>query len=50
MLTPVPVPVPVQTIHSRACLNVSDIQSTAQKSPCVNTFFEAITKKKKRRL
>ena len=33
-----PVPVPSQAIHS-------DIQSTAQKSPCVNTFFEAIAKK-----
>ena len=35
-----PVPVPSQEIHSRAGLNLhySDIQSTAQKSPCVNTF------------
>ena len=35
-----PVPVPSQAIHSRACLNShhSDIQGTAQKSPCVNTF------------
>ena len=35
-----PVRVPVQAIHSRACLNLhhSDIQSTAQKSPCVNIF------------
>ena len=35
-----PVPVPAQAIHSRACLNLhhSDIQSTAQTSPCVNTF------------
>ena len=42
-----PVPVPVQAIDSRPCLNLhhSDIQSTAQKSPCVNTF-EAIAKKK----
>ena len=33
-------PVPSQAIHSRACLNLhhSDIQGTAQKSPCVNTF------------
>ena len=32
--------VPVQAFHSRACLNLhhSDIQGTAQKSPCVNTF------------
>ena len=39
VLTPVPVPVPA--IHSRACLNLHDcdIQSTAQKSPCVNTFL-----------
>ena len=38
---PVLTPVPVQAIHSRACLNLHhcDIQSTAQKSPCVNTFF-----------
>ena len=43
-----PVPVPSQAIHSRAGLNLhhSDIQSTAQKSPCVNTFFEAFAKKK----
>ena len=35
-----PVPVPSQAIHSRTGLNLhySDIQSTAQKSPCVNTF------------
>ena len=35
-----PVPVPVQAIHSRACLNLhhSNIQSTAKKSSCVNTF------------
>ena len=39
-----PVPVPSQAIHSRTGWNLhySDIQSTAQKSPCVNTFFEAI--------
>ena len=49
---PVLTPVPVQAIHSRACLNLHhcDIQSTAQKSPCVNTFFEAIAKKKNRNL
>ena len=37
---PVLTPVPVQAFHSRACLNLhhSDIQGTAQKSPCVNTF------------
>ena len=36
-----PVPVPSQAIHSRTGLNLhySDIQSTAQKSPCVNTFL-----------
>ena len=46
---PVLTPVPSQAIHSRACLNLhhSDIQGTAQKSPCVNTF-EAIVKKKKK--
>ena len=46
---PVLTPVPAQAILSRACLNLHhcDIQSTAQKSPCVNTFFEAIVKKKK---
>ena len=46
---PVLSPVPVQAVHSRACLNLhhSDIQGTAQKSPCVNTLFEA-TKKKTR--
>ena len=35
--------------HSRACLNLhhSDIQGTAQKSPCVNTLFEAIAKKRR---
>ena len=45
---PVLTPVPSQAIHSRACLNLHlcDIQGTAQKSPCVNTFFEAIEKKK----
>ena len=44
---PVLLPVPSQAIHSRACLNLHhcDIQSTAQKSPCVNTFLEAIVKK-----
>ena len=37
---PVLTPVPVQAFHSRACLNLHhcDIQSTAQKSPYVNTF------------
>ena len=37
---PVLTPVPSQAIHSRACLNLhhSDIQGTAQKSPCINTF------------
>ena len=46
---PVLTPVPSQADHSRACLNLhhSDIQSTAQKSPCVNTLFEAIAKKNK---
>ena len=41
---------PVQAFHSRACLNLhhSDIQGTAQKSPCVNTFFEATVKKKQK--
>ena len=44
---PVLTPVPVQAFHSRACLNLhhSDIQGTAQKSPCQH-FFEAIAKKK----
>ena len=48
MLTPVPVP--SQAIHSRAGLNLhySDIQSTAQKSPCVNTFLRPLLKKKKK--
>ena len=47
---PVLSPVPSQAVHSRACLNLhhSDIQGTAQKSPCVNTLFEATEKKKKR--
>ena len=42
---PMLTPLLVQAFHSRACLNLhhSDIQSTAQKSPCVNT--EAIAKK-----
>ena len=46
---PVLTPVPVQAFHSRACLNLhhTDIQGTAQKSPSVNTLFEAIVKKKK---
>ena len=46
-----PVPWPVQAIHSRACLNLhhSDIQSTAQKSPSVNTLFETIEKKTKKK-
>ena len=37
---PVLSPVPSQAVHSRACLNShhSDIQGTAQKSPCVNTI------------
>ena len=37
---PVLSPVPSQAVHSRACLNLhhSDIQGTAQKSPCVNTI------------
>ena len=40
-----PVPVPVQAIHSGACLNShhSDIQSTAQKSP-LSALFDAIKK------
>ena len=44
-----PVPVPSQAIHRRAGLNLhySDIQSTAQKSPCVNTFFEAFAQKQR---
>ena len=43
-----PVPVPSQAIHSRAGLNwhYSDIQSTAQKSPCVNTFLRPLKKKR----
>ena len=43
-----PVPVPSQAIHSRAGLNLhySDIQSTAQKSPCVNAFLRPLQKKK----
>ena len=43
-----PVPVPSQATHSRACLNLHhcDIQSTAQKSPCVNTFLRPSSKKK----
>ena len=43
-----PVPVPSQAIHSRAGLNFhySDIQSTAQKSPCVNTFLRPLQNKK----
>ena len=45
---PVLSPVPSQAVHSRACLNLhhSDIQGTAQKSPCVNTLFQATEKKK----
>ena len=45
---PVLTPVPMQAIHSRACLNLyhCDIQSTAQKSPCVNTFLRPSSKKK----
>ena len=37
-----------QAIHSSACLNLhhSDIQSTAQKSPCANTFLRPSQKKK----
>ena len=37
---PVLSPVPSQAVHSRACLNShhSDIQGTAQKSPCVDTI------------
>ena len=44
-----PVPVPSQAIHSRTCLNLhhSDIQRTAQKSPCVNTFLRPSQKKNK---
>ena len=47
---PVLTPVPVQAIHSRACLNLHhcDIQSTAQKSPCVNTFLRPPSRKKKK--
>ena len=41
-----PVPVPSQAIHSRTGWNLhySDIQSTAQKSPCVNTFLRPLQK------
>ena len=44
---PVLTPVPSQAIHSRVCLNShhSDIQGTAQKSPCVNTFLRPSQKK-----
>ena len=47
---PVLTPVPVQAIHSRACLNLHhcDIQSTAQKSPCVNTFLRPSLRKRKK--
>ena len=47
---PVLSPVPSQAIHSRACLNLhhSDIQGTAQKSPCVNTFLRPSKKKKQK--
>ena len=47
---PVLTPVPSQAIHSRACLNLhhGDIQSTAQKSPCVNTFKGHQQKKTKK--
>ena len=43
-----PVLTPVPAFHTRACLNLhhSDIQGTAQKSHCVNTFG-AIAKKNK---
>ena len=46
---PVLSPVPTQAIHSRACLNLHlcDIQSTAQKSPCVNTFLRPSSKRKR---
>ena len=46
---PVLSPVPSQAIQSRACsnLHLCDIQSTAQKSPCVNTFLRPSSKKKK---
>ena len=47
---PVLTPVPSQAVHSRACLNLlhhGDIQSTAQKSPCVNTFKGHQQKNKK---
>ena len=45
---PVLTPVPVQAIHSRACLNLHhcDIQSTAQKSHCVNMFLRPSSRKK----
>ena len=45
-----PVLTPVQAFHSRACLNLhhSDIQGTAQKSPCVNTFLRPSSRKKKK--
>ena len=48
---PVLSPVPSQAIHSRTCLNLHhcDIQSTAQKSPCVNTFLRTSSRKKKQK-
>ena len=48
---PVLTPVPVHAIHSHAFLNLHhcDIQSTAQKSPCVNTFLRPSSKKKKQK-
>ena len=47
---PVLTPVPVQAFHSRACLNLhhSDIQGTAQKSSCVNTFLRPSSRKKQK--
>ena len=48
---PVLTPVPSQAIHSRACLKShhSDIQGTAQKSPCVHTFFKKKKNHRKRK-
>ena len=45
---PVLSPVPSQAIHSRACLKShhSDIQGTAQISPCVHTFLRPPQKKR----
>ena len=49
---PVLTPVPVQAIHSRACLNPHhcDIQSTAQKSPTLCQHFLRPSSRKNRNL